>query len=349
VTIEFKIETLLSRVLNPLSNFDETQIYAEIRTDPLTGRTSLVHSFGRESRRWSTPRLNELIEKSLAGGCPFCPSSIDQLTPKFTPDLLPEGRFHLGECYVFPQVIPYANYSAVTVLSSQHFMSLTDFTQEILTDGFSACQAFLKRVFEYDPEVKHCYITWNYMPSAGGSLIHPHLQPHAEYTPSNYLRELTEASRRYYELNQTNFWSDLIAKEVELGERYIGAVGDISWLSTFAPKGLFIDLTAVFQGKNSILDLSPNDFDCFSQGLKRILSYMSDQSLYSFNLALYSGVKGEDYFWTHARIVSRFTHHLDSSDIGCTQLLLDEPLCVVTPEDTCRELKEYFRTSIEGE
>lgn len=342
MAIEFKKETLFSRVLNPACNFDETLIPLELRVDPLTGCTSLVHAFGRESRRLNNPQLSEIIEKSLARGCPFCPPYVEQLTTKFPPDLFPEGRIRLGECYIFPQLMPYAVYSAIAVLSSQHFIALTDFTQEVLTDGFSACQAYLNRVSEHDPQVNHCYITWNYMPPAGGSIIHPHLQPHAEYSPSNYIRELIEASQRYYELNETNFWSDLIAKEIELGERYIGTIGDIHWLSTFAPKGLLGDLTVIFQGRNSLFEFSHQDFEHFSQGLKRVFGYMSNENFYSFNLAIYSGVRGEDYLWTHARIVPRINHSLASSDIGCTQLLLDEPICLVTPEDTCIGLKEYF-------
>ena len=174
-------------------------------------------------------------------------------------------------------------------------------------------------------------------------MLHPHIQAIAEYTPPTYLVELLQASQQYYQCNATNFWSDLIAKEIELGERYIGTVGNISWLSSFAPKNWFGDVIAIFKGRESFLDLSQQDLEHFSQGLIKFFGYMSEQNLYSFNVSIYSGVGEKEYFWTHARIVPRLTiPPLGASDISCAQLLLGKYCCFVMPEEACRELKGYF-------
>jgi len=340
MAVEFKREILYFRFLDPAKNFAEDLRPFELRSDPLTHHTSVIYTF--RYRVPDKPELSLLVEKSLASGCPFCPQAINN-TMKFPPDLVPEGRIQVGEACVFPSITPYAPYSTVTVLSHQHFIPLSGFSPELLINGFSACQVYLKRVSDSDPSAKYCSIIWNYMPPSGGTMLHPHLQAIAEYTPSRYTRELLRASQRYYKSNVTNFWSDLVAKETELGERYIATIGNISWLFTFAPKTWLGDVLAIFRGRNSFLDLPWQDLEHFSQGLIKLFCYMSEQNIYSFNLSIYSGVGGKDYFWTHARIVPRFTMlPLGNSDISSVQLLLDKYCCFIMPEEACRELKEYF-------
>jgi len=343
MAIEFEKELLYFRILDSTKDFQENLLPFERRGDPLTGQTSIV-CIAPFRQQLSKPDLSGLIERSLAVGCPFCPQAIDKFTMKFPPDFIPEGRIHLGESCVFAQALPLAPYGAVTILSSQHFIGLPDFTEGVLTNGFSVCQTYLRKVSEYDPRAKYHSILWNYMPPSGGSQIHPHLQPIADYAPDNSLRELLEASQLYYQSNGTNFWSDLIAKEIELGERYVATIGDVHWLLSFAPKvPRGIDVIAIFQGKNSLLDLSEQDLQHFSQGLKRVFSYISDRDLYSFNLCLYSGIRGDDHFWTHARIVPRTTGAMvNNSDISAFQLLLQRPFSLTPPEDICQELREYF-------
>lgn len=343
MAIEFEKELLYFRILDSTKDFQENLLPFERRGDPLTGQTSIV-CIAPFRRPLSKPDLSGLIERSLAAGCPFCPQAIDKFAMKFPPDFIPEGRIHLGESCVFPQALPIAPYGAVTVLSSQHFIGLSDFAEEVLTNGFSACQVYLRRVSEYDPRANYHSILWNYMPPSGGSQIHPHLQPLADYAPSNSMRELLEASQRYYQSNGKNFWSDLIAKEIGLGERHIATIGDVNWLCSFAPKvPRGIEVIAIFQGKSSLLDLSEQDWQHFSQGLKMFFRYISDRDLYSFNLCIYSGTGGEDYFWTHAKITPRTAGAVvNNSDISAYQLLLQRPFSLTPPEDICKELKEYF-------
>jgi len=345
MAIEFEKEILHSRILDSTKGFEENSISFERRFDPLTRRTSIMYTHVPQFRRpLGKPELAALIERSVAFECPFCPQAIDKLAMKFTTDFIPEGMIHLGESCVFPQALPISPHSAITVLSNQHFVDLPDFTEEILSNGFLASQVYLQRVAEYDLRVKYYCVLWNYMPPAGASQLHPHLQPMADYTSSDSFKELLEASQQYYQSNGTNFWSDLVAKEIELGERYIGTVGDICWLSSFAPKPwIGIDLIGIFQGRSSFFNLSQQDLGHFSQGLRKIFRYMSDRDFHSFNLCLYSGMEGEDYFWTHARIVSRFTAPpSDNSDISTLQRLLEKSHSFILPESLCEELKEYF-------
>jgi hypothetical protein len=66
--------------------------------------------------------LTELNQEDLRARCPFCPHSREQVTPKFLPDLIPEGRLGRGEALVIPNIAPYDSISAVTVVTRQHFV-----------------------------------------------------------------------------------------------------------------------------------------------------------------------------------------------------------------------------------
>lgn len=341
MSVEFKKFLGVSKFLDPRKDFVEKTFLIEFRTDPLTKDMGQVLEFRR--KQVEKPDLSGLIAKSLEGGCPFCPDNIDKDTPKFIPDLCSEGRIKFGEATVFPNAAPYMPYSALTVISSKHFIALPDFTRQILSDAFIASQTYLRKVNEYDPEAKYHSIMWNYMPPANSTQLHPHLQAFAGYFPLVYHQTLLGASMQYYNENGAVFWSDFIAEEKKLQERCIGTIGNTVWLTSFVPRSLQLDVQAIFQDRKSILSLSHQDIEDFTEGLTRVLKYMDEQSFYSLNMCLFSGITGEDSFWTQARVIQRGTlPPLDVSDVGNAMLLGDTRLSTRRPETTCQELRSYF-------
>lgn len=341
MAIEFKRDIEFSKLLNPADNFEEKAFPIEFRTDPLTKDRGIVVEF--RLRKSEKADLSQLAAKSLEMPCPFCSEAVDKATPKFLPDFCPEGRIKLGEALLFPNALPFMPHSALAILTSRHFVGLAEFTESMLADAFLASQTYFKMTQEHDPKAKYCYIMWNYMPPANSGQIHPHLQLIAGYFPLAYHENLVEASRKYIAKNGTNYWSDFIAEEKRLQERYIATVGNTVWLTSFVPRALQLDVLAVFQGRGSFLSLPREDIESFCQGLTKIFKYMDDQNFYSFNLCLYSGTIGEDSFWTQARIIQRGTlPPMDISDIGNMQLLLDTKPCFRYPEKVCQELKAYF-------
>lgn len=340
--IEFRKELEFSRFLNPAKNFEESTFPIEFRIDPLTKDMGIVVEF-RQSKS-GEPDLSQLVSESLERGCPFCPETIEKVTPQFPLDFWPEGRMKLNNAVVFPNAAPYMSLSALTVFGSQHFVGLTEFTEDMLADAFLASQTYLKRVQEHDPEAKYCYVTWNYMPPANSSQIHPHLQVAAGHFPLAYHGNLLQAARKYHDQNGTNYSSDLVAEERRLQERYIAALGNTTWLTSFVPRSTQLDILATFQERESFLLLTPEDIMSFCQGLIKIFRYMDDKRFYSFNLCFYSGAVGEDSLWTQARLIQRGSlGPLNVSDIGYTTLLLDTKLCLRYPEGICQELRTYFR------
>jgi galactose-1-phosphate uridylyltransferase len=341
VAIEFKKEELASCFLDPEDDFKERVQPIERRTDPLTQEPSLIYRYSRLTVPGKD--LSPVIEKSLGMKCPFCPEMVETATPKFVAELVPEGRLRVGQAVIFPNIRSYAPYSAVLVISRQHFVALNEFSREMLTDALLGCQQYLKRVRDYDPKAEYFYIGWNYMPPAGGSVVHPHLQPEAAYQPPPYQRELLEASSRYYRDNGTCFWSDLLAIEKERSERYVGSTGDVAWLVPFAPRGRLLDVMALFPQRRSFFDIPETELWDFAGGLLSVFQYMHDQNYYSFNLLLVSGREGDAHFRTQVRIVPRMTFmDIEFSDCCYQEMLQDIHFSARYPEEVCREMKEYF-------
>ena len=341
MTIEFERRVEYSKLLNPMDNFKEAVTAIEFRTDPLTKDMGTLLEF-----RWKSagkPDLSGLIAKSLERDCPFCPGAVEKVTPKFPQDLFPEGRIKAGEAIGFPNALPYVPYSALAVVSKQHFVGLTEFTDDMLADAFLLGQTYLKRVLEYDPQAKYCVVNWNFLPPSSSSQLHPHIQLLGGDFPMPYHKNMLEACENYHSQNGTSYWPDFIAEEKRLNERYIATTGDIGWFTSFVPRSWQMDVLAVFQGEESFLALSAKNIRDFCSGLRKVFTYMDGQGYYSFNLCIYSGVIGDSHYWTNARLVQRaYYPPLEQSDCGPFTLLLDVNPMLKRPEEVCKELKAYF-------
>ncbi|TDA68628.1 MAG: hypothetical protein D9V47_07680 [Clostridia bacterium] len=341
MAVEFRNVQKVSRFLDPRQDFAETKTASEIRFDPLTGRTGRVAHFALPPL--TPPDLEEMARLSLERGCPFCPDLLEKVTPMFPSDLIPEGRLHRGEATVIPNLSPYDEHSALTVMSRQHLVRLPDFTLALLTDAFSLSLEYFHRVYQGPPSFP--LINWNYFPPSGGSQLHPHLQLFATDTPGNLLLAEIQASERYYREEGRNFWEELVVAEKAEGKRYLGQTGEVSWMVSYVPIGILGDVVAVFPQRSTLAELTPGDLEAFSDGLTRVFRYFHDQGMYSFNLAFYPGRPGEaDRFWVHARTVPRFSVQpvLHASDVNTLQYLYDEPVTMIWPEAMAAGLKPYF-------
>jgi galactose-1-phosphate uridylyltransferase len=339
--ITFKKKVQKSRLLNPTEGFKEIELSLETRWDPLTKRS--VRVLNLPIPKFDLWDMEEMLKKGGPQVCPFCPETLEKVTPRFTEDFFPGGRLRLGEVCLFPNRIPFDRYCAVAVMSRQHYVPLSDFNQEMLFNAFSAALIFLRRVAEKDPAVHYSSINWNYLPMAGGSIIHPHLQILAGAFPTYYQNILIQAARRYHSRGGRIYWEDLIDKEKQIGERYIGTVGRTVWLASFAPLGI-TDLMTVFPGSTSLPALQEQDLKDFCAGLLRVFRFFLVYNHYSFNLGLYSGrYPGQDSFWVQARMMTRrLLPPMGASDVSYFEKIHKESLDYITPERVCAAVKEYF-------
>jgi UDPglucose--hexose-1-phosphate uridylyltransferase len=339
--IEFKKRLQHAKILDPKKGYEEKTLSLETRWDPLTKRT--VRVLDLPIKKLDKLDIEEFLNMAGDVQCPFCPGALETVTPRFSDDFIEGGRLRFGEVCVIPNRLPFDRYCAVCVLTQRHYVPLADFTAEMLFNGFSTACVFLRRLLEVDPQVRFFSINWNYLPMSGGSVIHPHLQIIGGELPTHYQGEMIRWGREYQQSSGAIFWDELIIKERELAQRYIGAVGNTVWLASYAPLG-FGDIMVVFRERTSIVDLSDQDLKDFSQGLVKVFHYFTDFNYYSFNLGLYSGeYRGDDSFWVNARMVTRrLLPPVGASDVSYFEKLHGESISYKKPERLCEELKGYF-------
>jgi len=341
--ITFKKITGQTSYLDPRQDFELTQRHFEIRFDPLTQQTGRIVNIGGLSP--DPPDLDALVKRSLEIGCPFCTEAMDTMAAKFPEDFAPEGRIRRGEAVVIPNVIPFDAHAAICVISADHFIPLDGFTAEALGDALLACQDFFGRWASESSEGLYLSINWNYMPPAGSSIVHPHLQPIAGQTPTNAHRELIRACHEYVSHHMTHYWRDFVEKEADLGERYLGRTGKAVWTVPFVPSGFYPDTMAVFWECVDLLMLEEQDFLDFSRGLVTVLRFYHSLGVYSFNLTLFSGRQGDTTLWAHSKITPRcLPRPIGNSDVTYFGLLHREPIAVMNPEDMASRMRPFFST-----
>ena len=338
--IQFFRKEVRTSLLDPNEGFTRKEFVFEVRKDPLTGHVSRILPF-----RFKLPQtqiLTEMIEASRRG-CPFCPDRILSTTPQFVPEIISEGRICRGRAMLFPNSFPYAQWNWVVVLSEEHFLHLDQFSVEILRDGFLVGQEGIEKLEQVDDNYNYVSINWNYLPQAGGGIIHPHLQVVVEGTPTSSHRKVIEGIRKYKTERDSFFWDDLLSEEVRIGERYIGKIGNVHFLTAFSPLGILGEVLILFSNKDRIEELTAQDWEDFSEGLVKVFRFFKAQHIESFNLSVFSGGGNGVRSWVYGRLCPRITiPPWNTSDINYFEKLHDEVVCVVSPEEMNEELKKFF-------
>lgn len=326
---------------HPLKDFALTSVTSEIRFDPLTGKRSRIIPF----RNPKLPRHDwtPYVEESRQKFCPFCPENLSKSTPRFPEEMLPGGHLKWEQAVVVPNLSPYDVYAAVAVMSPEHYLPIPALKVSVIVSSFRAALEFIKLARSYDPQrAQYGSIGWNYMPYAGGSLIHPHLQILCGPQPGTYSEDMIRCSKIYLSEKGRCFWEDLLETEQKKGERFLGQVGNTYWLASFAPRGL-ADVTVIFPQKSVPEDIEEKDLENLAEGLQKVLRYYDDNNIASFNAAFYFAHKEDRGFWCSFRIVGRYTiYPLVGSDHSHLQVLQDEPWTIYLPEEMAAELKRYF-------
>jgi len=314
------------------------EIPLEIRKDPLTGRTARV--FNLPYRPPKSPNAEETFKRSEGMFCPFCPENIETSTPRFPEGLIPGGKIQIGSATLLPNVLPLDRYVAIAVFSPQHFVRMEELTPEMMRDAFLAVWQFIQRVSEVDRRADCFSINWNYMPPAGSSLVHPHLQVLCGEYPMNHMRLQLERANRYYRENGREFWDDFIREEKERACRYIGEIGPTFWTVGYAPMSHIPDVWCILPGQKSLLEVEEDTLTFFLEGLSAILAYYQTLNLFSFNVSIFS-FRSEEHFRVNARILPRLAlRDIGNSDYTFLQTLHQESTCVYPPEAVCRQIRE---------
>lgn len=313
----------------------------EVRFDPLTRESArIIYDSGMPI---TPPDYSEIAEQTGGARCPFCPENLLKMTPVFPKEVAADGRIKQGEAVAFPNLFPYSKHNAVIIFSGQHYVRLEQFTVEMIKNAFMAAQAYTENVIAVDPKVRFASINWNYLPSSGGSILHPHIQVILSESPTNYQVLVRDKAAIFEEETGREFFMSLYEAEKECGERWIGELGNVAWMHAFAPKS-HNDFLCVFTKSYSIYDISEQDWLNFSKGLKAIFSTLIEQGFASFNLALNVYVDREAKQPVHIRLIPRLTMGvLNTSDINTFQALHQEPLSIRIPEEVAVKARKHFK------
>lgn len=340
MTIVFKKEIIKSVILDPRENFAPVEHDMEFRYDPLTGRSTRLAHFGA-----IRPVALDLESYETSGGfCPFCPPFIEQVASRFPDEVIPGGTMKKGAATLIANIAPYDTYSGLVVISDKHILTLQDMNRQVLTDALSLGFEFLNRLRQVDPAIPYCFMGWNYMPPSGGGLVHAHIQVFGSKNPGNNFLDYLAAADNYRKKYNSSFWTDYIEEEKRLDERYLGTTGRVHWLVAFAPLGIIGDILAICPGVKTPPHTGTDHVPDLVEGILKLFSYYRDFGVYSFNASVFLPPGPDSDFPLLMRFSPRtyLNPVFYPPDANFFQMQLQQPLCVVRPEQTCRDARPYF-------
>jgi len=337
----FEVQTLTSKIVAPDGTPVEKPV--EIRTDPVTGRTCRVTYARAAEKETGTAALPEPPPAAAdREACPFCRPQMNRRTPTLAADLADADRLEKGNSVLFPNLFPYGRYSAVSLFDDRHFVEIGKASRQSYTDSFHNCRRYLKRVHASDPAAVYMAITQNHLPSAGGSLVHPHLQVHADRCPPNHLRFLEQRTNDYHARTGRGLFSDYLSCEREAGSRLIGQTGNWHWMAAFAPEGFF-EIWGILPGICSLFGLDADHWNCLSQGVLNTQQFYRSLHRNGYNLGLLAIETAGSRLEIRVRILARSNYApWVRNDHTGYEVMLGDMATFNAPEETAALARPFF-------
>jgi len=345
--LTLKKEVVEAKLCSPFADFALDLQPIEYRRDPLTGMRSRINKKRAGRTRQAPIRVDSALHRAEASkkSCAFCPENLEIMTPRFPASLIPEGRIRRGSACLFPNLYPFVEHHAISVFSGEHNPSLDSYSEEIIRDCLRASIDYLERIHRIDQHVRYGSIGWNYMPPAGASIVHPHLQILGDRSPTHFQEMLIQRSEEYFRRHGTSYWRDLVETERKLEERVIHKGDNITWVASFAPKAND-EVMAVFHDFSSITQIDEASLAELSSGISAVLRGYSERGVESLNMSLVSGPLDckLEYYALNLRMNSRpRLEQYYTNDCGFMERILLEAIIESDPEEVANKLQGYFR------
>jgi UDPglucose--hexose-1-phosphate uridylyltransferase len=340
-SLSFHRETLIANFIAPSGEEVEKRI--EVRTNPVSGRTARI-AFGRAAEKepgtgslpLPPPNANDPAD------CPFCKPQVMSQTPRIAPRIFPGGRLCHNESILFPNLFPYGSYSAVSLFDDRHFVEIGTATVRSYTDCFINCRNYLGRILDYDPEAIYMAITQNHLPSAGGSLIHPHLQMHADTIAPNHHRFLQKRAEEYFHRFGSLMFSDYLVHEKQDGSRYIGNTGSWEWMAAFAPEGFF-EIWGILPNVTSLHEATDSDWNHLAQGVVNTQKFYRSIFKNAYNLGMLLIEDGNSYLEMRMVILVRSNYApWVRNDHTSFEIMLGDMATFTSPEETAKKAGRFW-------
>lgn len=339
--LSFTSETILARFTAPGGQPATRKI--EVRTNPVTGRRCRI-TFSRSAE--NEPGTAQLPTPPPhwddTHACPFCQPQVEKLTPRLPGEVFAMQRRRQGESLLFPNLFPYGAYSAVSLFDERHFVEIGRASEASYRDSFINSAAYLGLVQGIDPQAIYMAITQNHLPSAGGSLVHPHLQVNADRIPTNHQDYLARRTQAYFVKNECLLFSDYLQQEKEEGRRYIGTTGPWHWLAAYAPEGFF-EIWGLLPGVTSLLDIDPGGWAALAQGVLCTQKYYRSLNRNGYNLGLIGIEKRSSKLELRVSLMVRANYApWVRSDHTGFEVMLGDMATFTAPEETARQARPFF-------
>jgi len=339
--LTFERQTVTAKFIEPSGEMVERPI--EIRTHPISGRTCRIAFSRLKEKEAGTKALPQPPpDAKETANCPFCRPQVTSQTPQLNPGLAEEERLSRQDSLLFPNLFPYGSYSAVSLFDNTHFVEIGKASHASYTDSFLNCCRYLARVSGYDPLAVYMAITQNHLPSAGGSLIHPHLQINADRVAANHHRFLLERADKYYQRTGDYLFSSYLDHEKNDGSRLIGSTGAWQWLAAFAPEGFF-EVWGILPGATSIQQLASADWEDLVQGVLNVQRFYRSLNRNGYNLGLLSVEVPASRLELRLVIMvrSNYAPWVRSDHTGF-EVMLGDMTTFVAPEQTAQWARAFF-------
>ncbi len=339
--LTFQRQVLASKIVAPNGTPAEKRV--EIRTDPVTGRTCRITFARAAEKEAGIAALPEPppAAKDLAA-CPFCYPQLTRRTPTLPRGISTKSRLEKGKSVLFPNLFPYGRYSAVSLFDNHHFVEIGKATLQSYVDSFINCGHYLEKVHASDPAAIYMAITQNHLPSAGGSLVHPHLQVHADRQPPNNIRFLEHRAAAYHTCTGHSLFSDYLASEQDDNSRMIGQTGSWHWLAAFAPEGFF-EIWGILPDACSLFDLDNGHWESLSRGILNTQKLYRSLKRNGYNLGLVAIATEASRLELRVRILARSNYApWVRNDHTGYEVMLGDMATFSAPEETAELARPFW-------
>ena len=345
--LRFESREVIAKLIEPSGRAVNRKI--EIRINPITGRTCRIAYSRVNEKEVGTETLPPPPpDAGDTDSCPFCQPQVKARTPRFHPDLVSEDRIRQDTSLLFPNLFPYGSYSAVSLFDNRHFVEIGKASLQSYTDSFVNCSRYLQQVLQHDPEAIYQAITQNHLPSAGGSLVHPHLQINADRVRSNHHRYYLECTAQFHRQTGKLLFSEYLAHEKKDNSRYIGATGVWEWTAAFAPEGFF-EIWGIFPGTVSLTAVRQADWKELARGVLCVQRFYRSICRNGYNLGLLIAEMPDSRLELRTVIVvrSNFAPWVRSDYTGF-EIILGDMTTFIAPEQTAEMARPFFNSHPEA-
>ena len=185
-------------------------------------------------------------------------------------------------------------------------------------------------------------ITQNHLPSAGGSLIHPHLQINADRLPGNHQRSLLQRANDYYRQSGSYLFSSYLEHEIADGSRFIGTTGAWEWMAAYAPEGFF-EIWGILPLKTSYQQVTTADWHDLARGILNTQQFYRHLCRNGYNLGLLAVERPSSRLELRMVIMvrSNYAPWVRSDHTGF-EVMIGDMTTFNAPEKTAEQARAFF-------